>query len=237
MSNNLQLSAEIRTDAGKGASRRLRHSNKIPGIIYGAGKAPQSITLEHHQVAKALENEEFFSQILTLNVNSTNEQVVLKDLQRHPIKPIIMHMDFLRIKADEELTMHIPLHFIGADKAPGIKQGGIISHAISEIEIRCLPANLPKYIEIDTSAMNVNDIIHLSDIKLPQGVKIPILQQGEEYDQPVVTLHMPRAETEEVPITEVAASEVEVITAKAEKEEASEDKAEGKDTKGKGKKE
>jgi large subunit ribosomal protein L25 len=214
MTNNLQLNAENRNNGGKGVNRRLRDDNQIPAVIYGAGKEPQSLILKFNEVIKALENEEYFSQIITLNVDNKPEQVVLKDLQRHPYKPKIMHMDFMRIKATEKITMLIPLHFIGEDVAPGVKQGGIISHSISEVEIRCFPADLPKNIEVDMSNMELNDIVHLSDLKLPKDVELTALGLGEEYDQPVATIHIARiaeevVTEEEVPEEEKAAKEEE----------------------------
>jgi large subunit ribosomal protein L25 len=214
MTNNLQLNAENRNNGGKGVNRRLRDDNQIPAVIYGAGKEPQSLILKFNEVIKALENEEYFSQIITLNVDNKPEQVVLKDLQRHPYKPKIIHMDFMRIKASEKITMLIPLHFIGEDVAPGVKQGGIISHSISEVEIKCLPADLPKNIEVDMSNMELNDLIHLSDLKLPKGVELTQLGLGEEYDQPVATIHMAR-------IAEAVVTEEEV----PEEEKAEEEKA------------
>jgi large subunit ribosomal protein L25 len=218
MTNNLQLNAEIRTETGKGANRRLRRADKVPAVIYGANLDSKSLTLKHNEVIKALEHEAFFSQILTINVSGKPEQAVLKDLQRHPYKPKILHMDFMRIKATEKITMLIPLHFIGEEKAPGVKEGGIISHSISEVDIKCLPADLPKYIDVDMSNMALNDIVHLSDLKIPKNVELTALAQGEEYDQPVATLHMARIAEEIVPEEEVPAEEEAEAEAKAEEE-------------------
>jgi len=226
MTNNLKLNAEIRNNSGKGANRRLRDDNKIPAVIYGAGKEPQALALKLNKVIKALENEEYFSQIITLNVDGKPEQVVLKDLQRHPYKAKIMHMDFMRIRASEKITMPIPLHFIGEDIAPGVKQGGIISHSISEVEIRCLPADLPKNIEVDMSNMELNDIVHLSDLKLPKTVELTTLSLGEEYDQPVATVHIARIAEEVVTEEEVPAEEKAAEEEKAAKEEKQTEKKE-----------
>ncbi len=198
MADKLQLNAVARTDVGKGASRRLRHQDIVPAIVYGIGKEPEMLALKHNEVIKALENEAFYSQIINLNVDGKSQQVVLKDLQRHVYKPKIMHMDFLRIKAGEKITMLIPLHFIGEDVAPGVKdEGGIFSHALNEVEVKCLPANLPAFIEVDLSNMALSDIVHLSDLQLSEGVELTVLAQGEEYDQPVATMHLPRVEVEE----------------------------------------
>jgi len=210
MTNNLQLAAEIRNNSGKGANRRFRLENKVPAVIYGADKKPEALILKHNEVIKALENEEFFTQIITLNLNGKSEQVVLKDLQRHPYRATqIMHIDFMRIKASEKITMLIPLHFIEEEVAPGVKQGGIITHSISEVEVKCLPSDLPKYIDIDMSNMELNDIVHLSNLKLPKGVELTELTHGEEHDLPIATLQMARIAEEVVKEEKVAAEEEE----------------------------
>ena len=203
-----ELEAEVRQDIGKGASRRLRHTNKIPAVVYGADQAATSLILDHNKVVQALSHEAFYSHILTIKVGKTNEKVILKDVQRDPANPRVLHIDFLRIKADQKLHMHIPLHFIGDEKAPGIKEGGVIHHAITDVEVSCLPANLPEFIEIDTSAMKLNDTLHLSDITLPKGVELIALSHGVEgHDLPVVSLHKPRIMEEEVIVAEAAEGE------------------------------
>lgn len=211
MSDKLQLNAEIREDVGKGASRRLRHQGVVPAIVYGAGKEPQTLSLQHNEVIKAAETEAFFSQILDLNIAGKKQPVVLKDIQRHAFKPKITHLDFLRIKASEAITMNIPLHFINEEDAPGVKEGGAISHAITEVEVKCLPANLPEYIAVDVANMKLDDIVHLSDLKLPEGVELTVFSHGdvEEHDQPVASLHMTRiaAEVEEAPVEEEVETE------------------------------
>jgi large subunit ribosomal protein L25 len=189
-----ELDATVRHEIGKGASRRLRREEKVPGVVYGGGKQPVSLTLEHKHVAKALESEAFYSHILTLKTGSEAERVILKDVQRHPFKPRIFHVDFQRIRADEKIHMHIPLHFINAEKAPGAKAGGLISHIINDVEISCLPDNLPEYIEVDVGNMELNDILHLSHLKLPKGVELVALAHGD--DKSVVSIHMPRIEEE-----------------------------------------
>jgi large subunit ribosomal protein L25 len=207
---SIKLDAKSRTDVGKGASRRLRRKGEIPAIIYGAEKLNQNLTFDHNQVSKAMESEEFFTQILDINLDGGKEQVVLKDLQRHPYKPQIMHMDLLRISATEKLVMHIPIHIIGEAVAPGVKAGGVLSRTISDIEIKCLPADLPRYIEIDVSNMPLNATIHLSDIQLPKGVEISGLVKDSENDLPVITLHMAKMQEEETPTPTT-----EIITEKA----------------------
>lgn len=217
-----EIAAAVRHDMGKGASRRLRREAKVPGVIYGGGKAPVSLVIEHKDIAKALDSEAFYSQILTLKTGTESERVILKDVQRHPYKPRVAHVDFQRVRADEKLHMHVPLHFIGDDKAPGVREsGGLISHIMNDVEISCLPDNLPEYIELDISDMQLNQIKHLSDIKLPKGVELVALTHGD--DKAVVSIHMPRAE-EEIPTEAPVASEVPAIEQKAEGEDSEEGK-------------
>ena len=191
MSDDFDLIAEIREDQGKGASRRLRHQGKVPAIIYGAGRPPRSLSFDHNKVLKQLENESFYSSVLNIKVGSKKQAVILKDMQRHPAKPRIMHMDFQRIVEDEEIKMNVPLHFIGEDIAPGVKDGGgKVSHIMTDVEIVCLPRYLPEYIDVDVSALELDDMLTLSDIKLPEGVEMPALAQGPEADRPVVSIHV-----------------------------------------------
>jgi large subunit ribosomal protein L25 len=201
MADSYELNAEPRSDVGKGASRRLRHADKVPAVIYGGGKDPANLLLEHNEVLHALENEGFYSHILDINIAGDKEQAVLKDVQRHPAKARIMHLDFQRIDKNAKLHMHIPLHFIGEDVAPGVKAGGLVTHSITEVEIRCLPKDLPEYLEVDISGLELDAIVHMSDIKIPEGVELVELSHGEGHDQPVASVHMPRVvkEEEEVP--------------------------------------
>lgn len=208
MSNDFQLNAELRTDMGKGASRRLRREHRVPAIMYGGGQAPASVTLLHKDVVKSLENEAFYSHILTVNIAGKSEKAVLKALQRHPYKPIVMHMDFQRVNETDKIHMHVPLHFKGEDIAPGVKlRGGIVNHLMNNVEIHCLAKDLPEYIEVDVSPLNVGESLHLSDLKLPSGVEIPGLEAGSEHDLPVVAIVLPRAavEAEEAPAAAPAA--------------------------------
>lgn len=218
---NFEVEATVRHDMGKGASRRLRREEKVPGVIYGGGKAPVSLTFEHNKILKSLSNEAFYSHILTLKTNGENERVILKDVQRHPFKPRILHLDFQRVRSDVKLHMHVPLHFIGGEEAPGVKEaGGLISHIESDVEVSCFPDDLPEFLEINVSQMQLNDILHLSDIKLPKGVEIVALLH--ENDKPIVSLHMPRIEAEpEVIPTEapVAPADVPAIEQKADGED------------------
>jgi large subunit ribosomal protein L25 len=194
-----ELEAEVRHDIGKGASRRLRHANKVPAVVYGAGQTPVSLTLDHNKVINALSHEAFYSHILTLKVDKKAEQVILKDIQRDPANPRVHHIDFLRVRADQKLQMHVPLHFIGDDKAPGLGEGGVVHHAITDVEVSCLPANLPEFLEVDTSEMHLDQTLHLSDIKLPKGVELVALSHGVEgHDLPVVSIHKPRIIEDEI---------------------------------------
>lgn len=208
MSGKYELKAEIRSVKGKGASRRLRRDGEqLPAIIYGGEKDSIPLTLNHREVMKALENEAFYSHILTLHVNGQKEKVVLKDLQRHPYKPRMVHMDFLRV-GHQKITMHVPIHFLGGDVAPGVKTGGgIVSHLMTSVDVRCMPDDLPEYLEVDISKLDLNESIHLSQIKLPKGVEILQLAHGVEHDLPVVNIHVPRAVIEEEVVTEVVETE------------------------------
>ncbi len=195
------LTAKVRDDLGKGASRRLRRlGDEVPAVVYGGKDPAQPITLEGREIKHALENEAFYSHIIKLKVDGGDQDVILKDVQRHPFKPVILHVDFMRVMADQKLTTRVPLHFINEDKCPGVKlQGGVISHNITELEIECLPKDLPEYIEVDMIAMELDSTVHLSDLKLPEGVESIELQHGEEHDQPVASIHVPRAIVEEEP--------------------------------------
>lgn len=205
---SFEVEANVRQQIGKGASRRLRRDNKVPGVLYGGGKEPVSIMCAQNKLMKSLENEAFYSHILTLRLDSEPERVILKDVQRHPYEARLLHVDFQRVRADEKLHMHVPLHFKGELEAPGVKDaGGVMSHILSDVEISCLPDDLPEYLELDVSGMALNQILHLSDIRLPKGVEIVALAHGN--DKPVVSIHMPRIEEEEVIPTEApTASEV-----------------------------
>jgi large subunit ribosomal protein L25 len=187
------LDATVRTDLGKGASRRLRHEGKVPAIIYGAGKEPVSLTLDHNKVVQAQDFEAFYSHVLTINIDGKKEEALVKDMQRHPYKPKVTHIDFVRIVAGELLTTNVPLHFINEDKADAIKlEGGHAEHLMNEIEITCLPKDLPEYIEVDVGNLALDEILHLSDVILPKGVESIELAKGEEHDLAVVTIKQSR---------------------------------------------
>lgn len=172
MSEAIKLNAIARKDVGKGASRRLRHADLVPAIIYGGEAEPVQVTLEGKAVRKALESEAFYSQIVTLEVEGAEQPVILKDLQRHPAKEFAMHMDFLRVDATHAINTHVPLHFINEEACAAVKAGGIVSHTRVEVEIKCLPADLPEFIEVDMGEVELGGHIHLSNLTLPAGVEL-----------------------------------------------------------------
>ena len=207
MAKSFELNAESRTDTGKSASRRLRGTGKIPAIIYGGGTDPQSLTLSHNEVLRNLEHEAFYSHILSIKIDGKETRAILRDLQRHPSRTVILHMDLQRINENEKLKTQVPLHFLGEDEAPGVIGGGLVSHDLTEVAIECLPKDLPEFIEVDISALDIGDSIHLSGITVPDGVTLLELARGEGHDQSVVSVHVRRIieEVEEVPEGEVAA--------------------------------
>ncbi len=196
MIDHLELVAISRNQTGKAATRRNRKAmGLVPIVIYGGGKEAVLASLEHHKVAKALTLEAFYSSILNLSLDNKKIQVVLKAVQRHPSKKQILHMDFLKITGKEKLTMRVPLHFVGQEIAPGVKQeGGIMSHLLTEVEVRCLPSNLPEFIKADVSKLQLGESLHLSHLELPAGVELTALTRvGEEHDLPVANVYIPRA--------------------------------------------
>ena len=186
------LNAEVRSDLGKGASRRLRRNvAMVPAVIYGGEKAPQSISLLAKELAKLLENEAAYSHVLSLNVAGSNESVLIKALQRHPAKGYVMHADFIRVVAGQKLNAIVPLHFINQETSVGVKQqGGEVSHVLAEVEVSCLPKDLPEFIEVDMAAVEIGQIVHLADLKLPKGVELVALAHGN--DLAVANIHASR---------------------------------------------
>jgi len=183
------LDAVVRTDLGKGASRRLRHADKVPAILYGGEEAPVALTLEHNKVNNAADFEAFYSHVLTLNIDGQKVEALVKDMQRHPFKPKITHVDFQRVIAGEELHTSVPLHFINEEKSAAIKAGGIAEHHVNEIEITCLPKDLPEFIEVDMAAVEMDATVHLSDLTLPAGVSSVELAKGDDaHNLAVVTV-------------------------------------------------
>ncbi len=197
MDNQFEINASVRTEFGTSASRRLRKSDKVPGVLYGGDGSAVSLTLDHKEVWTHLQHEAFHSHILNLKVDGKQESVVLRDVQYHPFKPKAQHLDFLRVVADHALRMTVPIHFVGEDVAVGVKQGGgVVAHHESEVEIECLPKDLPEYIEVDISGLDVDDAVRLSELKLPGGVTIPELDLGPEHDRPVVSVYIPKVAAE-----------------------------------------
>ena len=198
MSSNYVLNAQSRDVFGTGASRRQRRDSHIPAVVYGAGKDNETVTLDHDQVMHSLEKEAFHSAIIDLQTDAGSQQVILREVQMHPHRPLVLHMDFQRIKATEKLHMKIPLHFDGADVAPGVKaDGGILAHAITELDITCLPKDLPEYIAVDVSELGMNESLHLSDITLPEGVELTVTAYHEGEDPAVATIAAPKVVEEE----------------------------------------
>ncbi len=184
------LEAETRKDIGKGASRRLRRlENKVPAVLYGGEKAPHSIHLLHNKVIKALETESIYSSVFDLTIDGKTEQVILKDLQRHPYKSLILHMDLQRVAAKDILVKEVPIHFINEQTAKGVKAGGIVNHLMSQVEVRCQAKDLPEFIEVDLANLSLNDVLHLSDLKLPKGVHLTIDVADTSHDRPIVGIH------------------------------------------------
>ena len=219
MAKTHELSVALRKDEGKGASRRLRRAGSVPAIVYGGGKLePVSIQLAHKDVYLASQNEWFYSSILDLNLGSDVQKVLLRDMQRHPFKAQILHLDFLRINENEEIRVRVPLHFLNQETSPAGKAAGvIIMHEVTEVEVACLPKDLPEYIEVDLASLKVDDIVHLSQLNLPTGVQIPELKLGKEHDITVVSAKLGR---EEVDVSAAEGEEGAVAAAGEKKEEA-----------------
>ncbi len=199
MSDLFELSADIRTEVGKGASRRLRHAGKVPAILYGGDRDPVPLTLVHSEVMRHLDHEAFYSHVLTIRAGDKSQKAILRDLQRHPFKPTVLHMDFQRVTEDSAIRVHVPLHFTNEAISVGVKMGGVVLHNANDVEIECLPRDLPEYVEVDLAEVGVGDSVFLSDLKLPSGVRLTAFLHGEDeaHDQPVVSIQAPRSEIEE----------------------------------------
>ncbi len=199
-----EISAEPRNDQGKGASRRLRHAGKVPAVIYGGHAEARNVSFEHHKLLQLIDNEKFYCTIISVSVGGEKQTAIVKDVQMHPAKPAVLHLDLQRVSENEKIRLHLPIHFNGAAAAPGVKtQGGVVSHLMADVEVTCLPKDLPEFLEVDMSAMNLNDTIFLADVKLPGGVTISALAHGR--NPPVVSVHAPRA-AEPEPVAEAAAA-------------------------------
>jgi large subunit ribosomal protein L25 len=215
MSVHHSIVAEIREGQGKGASRRLRHEGKVPAIIYGGHKDPVALSLSQNELLHVSEHESFYSSIVEIRLGAeVTQQAVVRDMQRHPYKPIIMHVDFMRVTADEKLTMEVPVHFMGEEKSPAGKTAGvIIQHLMTEIEIEALPKDLPEFLAVDLSNIKAGDSIMLSDVVLPEGVSIPALQAGTEHDTVIAhAIHVKESQGSDSDVT-VAATEAAPVVA------------------------
>ena len=209
MATKYQLAAEMREDLGKGASRRLRLDDKIPAVLYGAGRPAWSLTLNKNQLNRNLQEESFYAAIIELTLEGKKQKVFLRDLQRHPAKQLILHVDLQRVRDDVEMTVVLPLHLLNEETALGVKmEGGVITRNLSDIEVVCLPGDLPEYIELDLADLKLGESLHLSNIKFPEGVSSTELSHGEDHDHLIVGIHAPRAaeeiedEAPEAPATE-----------------------------------
>ena len=187
--------AQVRTDMGKGASRRLRREGKVPAVLYGAGQEAVALTLDHDKTNNAADHETFYSRVLTLNIDGEKVEAIVKDMQRHPFKPKLIHLDFQRVDNKQTLVTHVPLHFINEEETQ--KSGGVVVHHLNEVEITVLPQNLPEFIEVDVAGLEVGENIHLTDLKLPEGVTLVELTKGEDHNQVVVTVSAKKTETDD----------------------------------------
>lgn len=203
-----EIKAESRKDEGKGASRRLRRASYVPAVVYGAGQPPQSIQIEHNTILLAAKHEWFFSSVLDLSVDGKVQKVLVRDWQKHPFKQQMLHMDFLRIDEKHAIRVNVPLHFLNQEKSAAAKTSGVvITHNLTEVEISCLPKDLPEFIELDLADLKPGDIIHLSQLKLPKGVEIVALHLGADHDTTVVTANAVKDEVEEAPAADAAAAD------------------------------
>ncbi|MCX2783138.1 50S ribosomal protein L25/general stress protein Ctc [Microbulbifer thermotolerans] len=195
--SDIKLNASVRSDEGKGASRRLRRlEGRVPGIVYGGEAEPQSISVLQKDLLKAQENEAFFSSVLSLDIDGKEEKVILRDLQRHPAKPILLHVDFQRVSANTKVHLKVPLHFLNEDTCKGVKAGGIVSHTLTELDISAPASKLPEFIEVDLADLDIDGVLHISDIKLPEGTESVDLSHGPDHDLVVASVHKPRGAVE-----------------------------------------
>jgi len=204
MKTAFELTAEFRDGPGKGASRRLRHANKVPAILYGGHREPRALSLDHTKLMLMLDNERFYSTIISLKVGDATQAAILKDVQRHPARNAVLHVDLQRVLENEKIRMTIPLHFKGAAGSPGVKAGGVVSHLRNDVDISCLPKDLPEFLELDVSGLAMNELKYLADIPVPEGVELTELAHGR--NAPVISVHHPKAEEVETPTAEAAAA-------------------------------
>ncbi|CAD6877926.1 LSU ribosomal protein L25p [Methylomonas albis] len=188
MANVFEFVAEARSASGSSAAKIVRRRGKVPAVIYGGGGAPEMLLLDHNEVVKHLVHEAVYSHVLDLKIDGRTEKAVLKHIQRHPAKPLVLHMDFMRVDGAHKLKVHVPLHFINEAISVGVKKGGVVTHAMSDVEVFCMPSALPEFIEVDLAGVDTGSTIHLSDLVLPAGVEIAALQHGAEHDHPVAQI-------------------------------------------------
>jgi large subunit ribosomal protein L25 len=188
MSSVFEFVAESRSATGSSAAKVIRRKGRVPAVIYGGEVAPELLSLDHNEVLKHLAHEAVYSHVLNLNVAGRSEKAVLKHIQRHPAKPLVLHMDFMRVDDSHKLKVHVPLHFVNEAISIGVKKGGVVNHSMADVEVLCMPAALPEYIEVDLANVDIGDIIHLSDLVLPAGVEVHVLSQGAEHDHPVAQI-------------------------------------------------
>jgi large subunit ribosomal protein L25 len=207
MATEHKIKAYGRKDEGKGASRRLRHAGRTPAVVYGGDAAPQSIEVEHEPLWLAQQNDWFYSSIISLEIDGKVESVLLRDMQRHPYKQLVMHLDFQRVKAGEKLHTRVPLHFINIEDSPAGKNSEVsVTSELNDVEVTCLPKDLPEFIEVDLSKINTGDTVHLSDVKLPKGVELvhPI---DEAHNPAVAVARLNRTAAADEAADEAAAAE------------------------------
>ncbi|WP_305906357.1 50S ribosomal protein L25/general stress protein Ctc [Methylomarinum sp. Ch1-1] len=202
MSNVFEFVAETRDMSGKNAAKAARREGKVPAVIYGGESAPEMLVLEHNEILKHLDHEAVYSHILDVKVDGKTQKALLKDIQRHPAKPQVLHMDFMRVDESHQVKMHVPLHFINEETCVGVKTGGVVTHAMVDVEVSCMPSALPEYLEVDLADVELGAVVHMSDIKLPAGVEIPELAHGEDHDHPIAQVVKTRGAGEEAEAAE-----------------------------------
>jgi len=215
MANVFEFKAKIRDQFGKGHARRMRRNEQIPAVVYGAGAEPQSLELDHSVMNVALENDAVYASVLTLDVDGKKQKVVLKEVQRHVSKPKLVHLDFMRINEKETLTLSVPLHFLNEDTAKGVKAGGVISRLMNDLEIKCLPSDLPEFLELDLADVEIDQTLHISNIKLPKGVELAHAIEDEDHDHPVVSITEAKVQAEEESAAPAEAADTEKSDDKA----------------------
>lgn len=196
MANVFEFIAEARSATGSIAAKAVRRQGKVPAVIYGGESAPEMLVLDHNEVVKHLVHEAVYSHVLDVNIDGKTEKAVLKQVQRHPAKPLVLHLDFMRVDASHKLKVHVPLHFINDAVSVGVKKGGVVTHAMVDVEVLCMPSALPEFIEVDLAGVDIGSTIHLSDLVLPAGVEIAALQHGAEHDHPVAQIIKTRTSDE-----------------------------------------